>query len=159
MANDREDSATKNHSQFNSNMAEVGNNLSKEWWLPAALRPLRTSRLLSTSQQQLFSEAKNSQSANRLLVTAQDSAAQDFQLETPDEVVGKLVGLNNWWESLTKIWKIPPKNVLDFWLCRSPTMKHEKWSMMNGWRESTARVGRSDVMGKMNKLRWWQIAH
>lgn len=47
--------------------------------------------------------------------------------------------------------------MLYFWLCRNPDMRHEKWNMMNGGRESTAtsaRAGRSDVTWKMIKIIW-----
>lgn len=166
MADDLKDSAVKKNktfTPFNSNMAEVANGLSKERRLPAALRPWRTVERSAWTETLIHItttlQRGGKQPVSEQVVShgIQRSAAQDFQLETPDEVFeGDVPGLNISWESFTR-WKNPNK-IGSIWdLCRNPDRRREKWKMMNGWRESTAssaRVGRSDVMWKTIKIIW-----
>lgn len=88
MADDRKE-AMKNYSHCLTQINPVQRTMAASF--PRTMKDhgeVSLDRLLSTSQQ-LFSEEENSQSANRLLVTVQHSAAQDFQLESPDEVFGR----------------------------------------------------------------------
>lgn len=147
-------------------MAEVASSQSKERCQPAALRPWRTmersawtkSLILITT---ILSEEENSQSANRLLVTVPHSAAQDFQLETPDQVFGSCAGVNIWWESFTKRWKIRKiiglfLIVQEHWHEARKVEYDERLEGVNSDVSKGWHIWRN-VEDDTNNLRWWQV--